>query len=210
MEATMWRFALGRTVSRLVLGPTIVVLGAALLVGCGSEHSKQLAAVAAGPGAGANTSTPFQAAMLEDGKVSYEEYKRAIRAVLGCLRAGAVRVVVKERPVPAARELQYSWWVQGYSHDYRRANALARRRFNRCRREFGDEVTRRYNNQRVIPRQERPAVLVKIVSCARAAGIKISNRPSSHELFEILAGDRKDRGVHCLDRYADYFRTPAR
>jgi hypothetical protein len=147
--------------------------------------------------------------MLRDGKVTFAEYKRSTGAVVRCLRTASVPIAIHGPRAAPGGELEFTWIVKASRGHYRRADAVAHRRFEHCHRKFEEDVKLVYSNQRVIPERDRPAVLASLASCLRAAGLKLPTQPPMKTLIASIDGDKRGRGRACIARYFDFFRLPA-
>lgn len=193
------------------LGVSVAILATATSVATGCAAGDHRSASEKGEGRirQAVTTTDFQARILRDGRVSFPEYRRATLAALQCLKAGSVPVSVRGPDPAPGRELAYFWAVRGPRKGYRRAAAVAGRRFERCHRRFEDAVKVVYGNQRVIAPPERSAVLARLVECLRSSGLRVPDGPPMRRLIATIDSDRSGGGGRCADRYADLFRIPA-
>jgi hypothetical protein len=184
-------------------------LGAVLIAACGSAPARRLGWVEADANARAQATTPFQSAILRDGKVTFAEYKQSTRAVVHCLRTAPVPIAIHGPRAAPGGELEFTWVVKAPRRDYKRADAVARRRFEHCHRKFEDDVKLVYSNQRVIPERDRPAMLASLASCLRAAGLKLPPQPPMKTLIATIDGDKRELGKACIAKYFDFFRLPA-
>ena len=186
---------------------SLIAASASLLAACGSNSTPGQSGGEAS--SRARSTTPFQARMLSDGKISFTEYRRATSAVIRCLKSGPVEVAVSAPERAPGGELDYTWSVRSKPGRLKPQYARANRRFERCHSRYEDDVKLVYSNQRVIPAAKRPAVLHELVACLRGAGLEVPDQPPMPELIAILDRDRKGLGTPCADRYADFFRVPA-
>ena len=147
--------------------------------------------------------TPFQTAILQDGRVTAAEYAQATRRTASCLRRQAPNVKVGPVTAGAGGELHFDWWLE--SGD----DARARRVFERCHARFRDDVATIHSNQRVVPPAERPAVLRRLVSCLRAAGLSVPGRPTMEMLVAILNADGHELGRQCTEQTFHFLRLRA-
>jgi hypothetical protein len=186
-----------------------LALAASLVSACGSAPAHRLGWVEADAVARAQATTPFQSAMLRDGKVTFAEYRKSTGAVVHCLRTASVPIAIHGPRAAPGGELEFTWVVKAPRGDYRRADAVARRRFEHCHRKFEDDVKLVYSNQRVIPERDRPAVLASLASCLRAAGLKLPRQPPMKTLIASINADKRELGKACVAKYFDFFRLPA-
>lgn len=192
---------------KLTTAMRLAALAATLVAaGCGSVSSSS---DGRGGSSGARATTPFQARMLDDGEITFAEYRRATDAVVRCLRRGPTPIkVTPPKPAPGG-ELEFTWSVRTRPGRLKPAYAKALRHAKLCSARFEDDVKLVYSNQRVIPPSRRPAVLADLVRCLRGTGLAVPDRPAMPKLIAVLDADRKGASTPCTNRYADFFRVPA-
>ncbi len=152
--------------------------------------------------------TPFQAAILADGVVDFDEYMRSTHAVIRCLRRiRRVNLSVSD-PVPApGNELEFTVELAA-SPVTDRMEHVARHAFDRCQRVFASDVQSVYANQLVVPDFERPVELARLMACLRGAGVT-APRPATMAALQTLLDANDSPAVDdCVRAHWNFFRRP--
>ncbi len=151
--------------------------------------------------------TPFQARLLRDGRVTFAEYARTTHALAGCLRAfgGSIQVgPIRRGP---GGELGFRWSLRHQGPGRITAERRARRAFQRCYLAYQDDAATVYANGRVVAPSRRGLVLSMLADCLRRSGVPVTGSASMPNVMRALEA-AGPRGLRCADRHADIFRRP--
>jgi hypothetical protein len=150
--------------------------------------------------------TPFQARLLRDGRVTFAEYARTTHALAGCLRAfgGPVKVgPIRRGP---AGELGFRWSLRHLGPGRVTAERRARQAFQRCYLTYQNDAASVYANGRVVAPSKRGRVLSMLTDCLRRSGVRVAESASIPSIVRALEA-AGPRALRCADRHADIFRV---
>ncbi|APZ33067.1 hypothetical protein BOH66_01200 [Microbacterium aurum] len=149
-----------------------------------------------------DTTTQFQAQILEDGKVTASEYEMALLAERDCvITAGAVAGELYETG-NAEKTFDYEVTASDES-DLKAIDEKA----GACLGEYFDDVAHVWAYQQLLTAEERKELQPKVVQCLTDTGIAVPSDADLEKITEILYSNETypDLARPCIDAYPGFF-----
>ena len=170
------------------LAITLVALVGAVALACGGDGAAPLpagpasppAAASVSPAGGSNTpgsSGDFQQQILADGKVTFDEYERAVLAMVACAKEAGF--APQEEPKPDRRGVYYLSFAQDLAGADEARREEASNAIRQCYRTYFTTVQDAFRRQVAPSESELQRARNDLGACLRDNGIAAPERPSS-------------------------------
>jgi len=147
-------------------------------------------------GRASSSGLDFQADLLADGVIDYQEYEKAVLATISCLRDQGFDVI---GPVPASGgELDYSYGGASTLEESERQGAVG----VDCEETYLNYVAAAYASVIAPSAEERQERLVSYAQCLRDAGVDLPDIVTEAEFdMDMLAIEHS--AVSCMKQFSD-------
>ena len=143
----------------------------------------------------------YQADILGDGKLTFEEYTAAVGELVDCVRAGGVTI---SDPIYSTEYKQYEYEMTAPTRDRADADYEV---FGACHREYLDVIESAWVIQNAPTPAEAQAIRDEIGTCLRNKGFEISDHPTHGEIIQVIdqaertSADAVSTALSCMRSY---------